>query len=211
MGLPPEEVEAAVRVGDVVTLRGRWMPLAGGYAACKSMDDRAAVAVLILCLEELSRRRHDWDVYAVATVQEEVGGVGAVAGAFSIQPTLAIAIDVTFGMQPGLSTAEAVKMDAGPSIALGPNFHPVIHERLAATARAMELPCQVEAISGASGTDAWAIQVEPGRGALRPSQHPGALHAHAGGDGVPEGRGARPRSSLRSSSAGSSRALRTPW
>jgi endoglucanase len=159
VGLPPEELEAAVRVGDVVTLRGRWTPLAGGYAACKSMDDRAAVAVLILCLEELSRRRHDWDVYAVATVQEEVGGVGAVTGAFSIQPTLAIAIDVTFGMQPGLSTAEAVKMDAGPSIALGPNFHPLIHERLVATAKAMELPCQVEAISGASGTDAWAIQV----------------------------------------------------
>lgn len=159
VGLPPEEVDTAVRVGDVVTLRGRWMPLAGGYAACKAMDDRAAVAVIVLCLEELSRRRHDWDVYAVATVQEEVGGVGAIAGAFSIQPTIAIAIDVTFGMQPGLTPAETVKMDAGPSIALGPNFHPLIHDRLVSTAKAMELPYQVEAIAGASGTDAWGIQV----------------------------------------------------
>ena len=159
VGLPPEEVKAAVRVGDVVTLRGRWTPLAGGYAASKSMDDRAAVAVMVLCLEELSRRRHDWDVYAVATVQEEVGSVGAVTGAFSIRPTIAIAVDVTFGMQPGLSAAEAMKMDAGPCIALGPNFHPLIHDRLAATAKAMELPFQVEAIAGASGTDAWPIQV----------------------------------------------------
>jgi endoglucanase len=159
LGLPPEEVNAVVRVGDLVTLRGGWTPLAGGYAASKSMDDRAALAVLVLCLEELSRRRHDWDVYAVATVQEEVGSVGAVSGAFSIHPTIAIAVDVTFGMQPGLSTAEAVKMDAGPAIALGPNFHPLIHDRLAAAAKAMELPFQVEAIAGASGTDAWAIQV----------------------------------------------------
>ncbi len=159
VGLPPEEVDAAVRVGDVVTLRGTWTPLAGGYAASKSMDDRAAVAVLVLCLEELSRRRHDWDVYAVATVQEEVGSVGAVAGAFSIQPTIAIAVDVTFGMQPGLTTAESVKMDAGPAVALGPSFHPLIHDRLVTTAKAMELPFQVEAIAGTSGTDAWAIQV----------------------------------------------------
>jgi putative aminopeptidase FrvX len=159
VGLPPGEVEAAVRVGDIVTLRGRWTELAGGYAACKSMDDRAAVAVIALCLEELSRLRHVWDVYGVATAQEEVGGAGAIGSAFSIQPTIAIAIDVTFGMQPGITPAEAVKMDAGPSIALGPNFHPKIFDRLVATAKALELPYQVEAIPGMSGTDAWPIQV----------------------------------------------------
>jgi endoglucanase len=159
VGLPPEEVAAAVRVGDVVTLRARWTDLAGGYAASKSMDDRAAVAAIALCLEELSRRTHAWDVYGVATVQEEATGVGAIASAYSIQPTIAIAIDVTFGMQPGLGAAEAVKMDAGPSIALGPNFHGKIFDRLVATAKNLELPYQVEAIAGASGTDAWAIQV----------------------------------------------------
>ena len=159
VGLPPREVEALVRVGDLVTLRPRWTVLAGGYAACKSMDDRVAVAAVALCLQELSRRRHDWDVYGVATVQEEATGAGAAAGAYGIEPTLAIAIDVTFGMQPGLSPAETVKMDAGPAIALGPNFHPAICERLVATAKSLELPWQVEAIPGGSGTDAWAIQV----------------------------------------------------
>jgi putative aminopeptidase FrvX len=158
-GLPPEEVASAVRVGDIVTLRARWNALAGGFASCKSLDDRASVAAVALCLEEISRRRHLWDVYAVGTVQEEGSGVGAVTSAYSIQPTIAIAIDVTFGMQPGLSATEAVKMDAGPSLALGPNFHPKIHDRLAAAARSLELPYQVETIPGSSGTDAWAIQV----------------------------------------------------
>ena len=158
-GLPPEEVASAVRVGDIVTLRPRWNALAGGFASCKSLDDRASVAAIALCLEEISRRRHLWDVYAVGTVQEEGSGVGAVTSAYSIQPTIAIAIDVTFGMQPGLSTTEAVKMDAGPSLALGPNFHAKIHDRLVAAARSLELPYQVETIPGSSGTDAWAIQV----------------------------------------------------
>ena len=56
VGLPPSDVESLVRVGDLVTLRARWTELSGGYAACKSMDDRAAVAAIVLCLEELSRR-----------------------------------------------------------------------------------------------------------------------------------------------------------
>jgi putative aminopeptidase FrvX len=159
VALPPAAVEESVRVGDAVTLRARFRRLAGGYACCKSMDDRAAIAAIVLCLEELERRRHAWDVYAVATVQEEVTGVGAVASAFHLEPTVAIAIDVTFGAQPGVSGPEAMKMDGGPTIALGPNIHPRVFERLTAAARSIELPFQVEPIPGSSGTDAWSIQV----------------------------------------------------
>jgi putative aminopeptidase FrvX len=162
VGLPPGEVQAAVHVGDVITLRGRFIPLAGGYAAGKAMDDRAAVAAIALCLEELARRRHAWNVFAVATVQEEASMAGAVTGAYGIDPTIAVAVDMTFGMQPGLSPNETVRMDGGPSIAIGPNFHPVLVERLTAAAAALEIPHQTEVIAGASGTDAWAIQVSRG-------------------------------------------------
>ncbi len=159
VGLPAAEVESLVRVGDVITLAARFTQLASGYAACKSMDDRTAVAALALCLEELSRRTHSWDVYAVATVQEEVGLKGAVTSAFGIDPDMAIAIDVTFGQQPGVAGPESAKMDGGPAISLGPNFHPKIFERLVAAAKALEIPSQVDPVPGASGTDAWGIQV----------------------------------------------------
>jgi putative aminopeptidase FrvX len=159
VGLPPDEVASIVHVGDLVTLRARWTELSGGSVACKSMDDRAAVAAIVLCLEQLSRRAHAWDVDAVATAQEEVGCRGAMAGAFGVAPAAAIALDATFGMQPGLSSTEAVKMDGGPSIAMGPNFHPRLFDRLVETAKAIELPHQVEAIPAVSGTDAWQIQV----------------------------------------------------
>ncbi len=159
VGLPHDEVAAMVHVGDIVTMLGRFIPLAGGYAAGKSMDDRAAVAAIALCLEELARRRHSWNVFAVATVQEEASMAGALTSAYGIDPTVAVAVDVTFGMQPGLSPNETVKMDGGPSIAMGPNFHPVLRERLTAAAAALEIPHQTEVMAGASGTDAWAIQV----------------------------------------------------
>jgi endoglucanase len=159
VGLPVDEVERHVRVGDVITLRARMLRLNGLYAACKAMDDRAAVAAIVLCLEELARRRHSWDVYAVATVQEETGCIGAGVGAFGIEPTAAVAIDVTFGQQPGVTGPETFKMDAGPSIAIGPNIHPGMFDRLLAAAKAVELPYQVEPAPGNSGTDAWSIQV----------------------------------------------------
>jgi tetrahedral aminopeptidase len=159
VGLPPGEVEDLVRVGDIITLAARYTPLSGGYAACKSMDDRVCVAAMLLCMEELGRLRHSWDVYAVATVQEESTGFGAITGAYHLQPTAAVALDVTFGQQPGVNGAEAMKMDGGPIMALGPNIHPRIFDGLTAAARALEMPYQVEPLPGASGTDAWGIQV----------------------------------------------------
>ena len=158
-GLLPSDVESLVRVGDLVTLRPRWTELSGGYAACKSIDDRAGIAAMVLCLDELSRRGHSWDVLAVAAAQEEVGSRGAIAGAFGTAPTAAVAIDVTFGIQSGLSSTEAMKMDAGPTIAMGPNFHPRLFDRLVEAAKGIELPHQVEIIPAESGTDAWHIQV----------------------------------------------------
>jgi tetrahedral aminopeptidase len=159
VGLDPGEAPGIVRVGDLVTLRARWTELSSGCVACKSMDDRAAMVSIILCLEELSRRTHAWDVLAVATAQEEIGCRGAVTGAFGVDPAAAIALDATFAMQPGLSASETVRMDGGPSIAMGPNFNARLSDRLVEAAKAIELPCQVEPIPAESGTDAWRIQV----------------------------------------------------
>jgi len=52
-----------------------------------------------------------------------------------------------------------VDLDKGPGIARGPNVHPVMSARLEETAKKHEIPYQVEAVPGPSGTDAWAIQV----------------------------------------------------
>ena len=159
VGVSQEELERLVRVGDLATLRREFIQLKGGLVAGKALDDRTAVAAILVCLEGLVPVRHAWDVYAVATVQEEVGMRGAITSAYGLAPDAAIAIDATFGKQPGVSEAETVEMGKGPAIAFGPNVHPRLYEALVEAAQELEIPYQVEPVPGRSGTDAWAIQV----------------------------------------------------
>jgi len=159
VGMREEELERLVRVGDLVTLRREFTQLQGDLVTGKAFDDRAAVASILVCLEGLASIRHVWDVYAVATVQEEVGLRGAITSAYGLAPDVGIAIDVTFGNQPGVSEAETLEMGKGPAIGFGPNIHPKLHQTLVEAARELEIPYQVEPIPGGSGTDAWAIQV----------------------------------------------------
>jgi endoglucanase len=159
VGVGEQELERLVRVGDLVTLRREFTQLQGDLVAGKALDDRTAVAAILVCLEGLASVRHTWDVYAVATVQEEVGLRGAITSAYGLAPDAAIAIDVTFGDQPGVSEAETVEMGKGPAIGFGPNIHPKLHEALVEVAKSQEIPYQVEPVPGRSGTDAWAIQV----------------------------------------------------
>jgi putative aminopeptidase FrvX len=159
VGLPPAEVEKAVRVGDLISLRGGYRKLRGDMVAGKAFDDRCGVAALAVCLDTLSGLKHTWDAYVVATSQEEVGLRGATTSAYGVDPDLGIAIDVGFGPQPGVSDAESVPIGKGPSLAIGPNIHPGMLKKLEEVAKANEIPYVVEAAPDATGTDAWAIQV----------------------------------------------------
>jgi endoglucanase len=153
------QAAAMVRVGDRAVARGPYTELLGGRVATKALDNRASVAAMLGALGYLAGMKHDWDVYAVATVQEEVGLFGAVVSTFGVAPDIGVAIDVTFGATPGLSEAETVAMDKGPAIGWGPNLHPGIVKRLRAAGDALEIPYVNEPIPGGSGTDGWAIQV----------------------------------------------------
>jgi len=159
LGLPAAEVAAVVRVGDLVTMDAPMLELKGGLLAGKAFDDRASVAAVTHCLELLQKRIHTWDVYAVASVQEEKGLLGATTAAHHINPDLAIAIDVTFAKQPGLNDDQYPDLGKGGVIGLGQNFHPGFRKAIEKIAKECDLPLPLEPIVGASGTDAWAIQV----------------------------------------------------
>jgi tetrahedral aminopeptidase len=159
LGLTPEEVKASVRVGDHITLRQPLITLRNGRVAGKALDNRASVAALTVALDGLSRRQHDWDFYAVATVQEEMGIKGAVTSAYGVAPELAIALDVTFAKQHDDTDPGSFELDKGPTLGVGPNFHPEVVSRLRQAADAEEIPFTVEPLPGSSGTDAWGIQL----------------------------------------------------
>lgn len=159
VGLPPQEVEQLVAVGNLISIRSELVELQNSRVAGKALDNRACVAVMTLMLEQLAGVRHAWDVLAVATVQEEVGLKGATTAAYGIAPDLGVALDVTFARHPGVPEVDSVPLGAGPSIGVGPNFHPGLVERLKKVAESHEIPYQIEALPGRVGTDSWAIQV----------------------------------------------------
>ncbi len=159
VGLSPQEVEQLVTVGDLISIRADLVELKNGRVAGKALDDRACVAVITLALEQLAGMRHAWDVLAVATVQEEVGLKGATTAAYGIAPDLGVALDVTFARHPGVPEVDSIPLGEGPSIAVGPNFHPGLVERLKKVAESHEIPYQIEALPGRVGADSWAIQV----------------------------------------------------
>lgn len=159
VGLPEDDVRKLVQVGDLITIYRKMLSLNGNLVSGKAFDDRAALVAVVEGLRHLSTTKHSCDVYAVANVQEEIGLRGAETSAFQINPDVAIAIDVTHAEQPNGGEINAVPLNAGMGIAMGPNMHPLVHQKLTEVAKANEIPYQVTAYSGATGTNAWAMQV----------------------------------------------------
>jgi len=138
-GLHGRELSRLVRVGDLVSFAQPPMELAGETLAGHSLDNRASVAALTHCLQELQDRRHLWDVWAVATVQEEETLGGARTSAFELRPELAVAIDVTHGRGPGIPDHKAYPLGKGPALGWGPNIHPGLHQEIELTPSALFL------------------------------------------------------------------------
>jgi len=158
-GLTPREVEKKVRVGDLVSFANEPLELAGDVISGHTIDNRASVAALTVCLEELQGKSHIWDVWAVATVQEETSYLGAYSSAFEIRPDIAIAVDGTFAKGPGANGWQSQPMGKGVGLCMGPNMHPFLHKKLTELAEKLEIPWFLDVTADHSGTDAYPMQV----------------------------------------------------
>jgi endoglucanase len=102
--------------------------------------------------------KHETDVYFVATSQEERGCLGARVMAHEINPDIGIAVDVTFAdkyANPDITT----ECGKGAKIAIGPNIHPAIVEKLIKVADEYKIPYDIGVSPGPTGTDARNIQI----------------------------------------------------
>jgi putative aminopeptidase FrvX len=160
-----EEVESAgVRPGDPVVPRADFVPLHGGKTyLSKAFDDRVGVAMMVSALQTIRERQHPNTVYAVATVQEEVGVRGATTGVRSVDPDVAIVLESDIaGDVPGIKPEESsVKLGQGPTILIYeartiPNVK--MRQFISDTAAELEIPLQVSYAEG-GGTDAGAIHM----------------------------------------------------
>lgn len=158
-GLSDEKLRSIISIGDYVTLKRKLCELQDNNAACKAVDDRAGIAAMYVCAQELSNVNHDMDVYFACSCQEEVGHRGAKMVSYEINPDIGIAIDVTFdGGRFGDRDREN-KLGGGPVICVGPNVHPKLRKKLTELACEYNIPYQVEVEPGNTGTDAWDIQI----------------------------------------------------
>jgi len=158
-GLSKTDVEELVHTGDLISFAQTPIELSGNSLSGHSLDNRASVAALTHCLHELKKMQHDWDVFAVATSQEELGLGGGYTSPFDIRPQIGVAIDVGFAKGPGANDWRTIELSKGPSLGWGPNIHPYIFKRFEEVANQYDIPHQKDYMPRHSGTDAYAIQV----------------------------------------------------
>jgi tetrahedral aminopeptidase len=156
------EAQELVQIGDPVTLELGFQEMRNNLANSPGMDDKTGLWVCIEALRRASQKKLNCALYAVSTVQEEIGLRGAQTSAFGIDPQIGIAVDVTHATDcPTIEKKQEgdIALGKGPVIYRGPNMNPRVVERLIAAAKAQEIPYQLAASGRATGTDANSIQV----------------------------------------------------
>jgi endoglucanase len=159
-----QEAEEVVRIGDPVTFAAGLEPLRGELLVSKAFDNRVGAYVIAEVARVLAGDAMDAALFAVAASQEEIGYRGAITSAERIKPEVGIAVDVGFALDHPEVEGERKRygptaLGKGPLIARGPNINPLVFDLLVQTAREENIPFQLEAAPGQTGTDAWAIQV----------------------------------------------------
>lgn len=159
MGMPKEEVEKHIQVGNPIT-RERTLIEMGNCVNCKSIDNRVSVFILIEMLREIEN--NPYDIYAVFTVQEEVGIRGANVATQSVQPDFGFGLDTTIAYDvPGASPHEKItELGKGAAIKVM-DSSTICDYRMVnymkEVANNHSIPYQLEILTG-GGTDTAGIQ-----------------------------------------------------
>jgi endoglucanase len=142
-----EAKKMGVRIGDTVVFDVKFAKIGKDLMIGKALDDRVGCAIMIEALKQL--KDTECTIYAVGTVQEEVGLRGAGTSAFSISPDIGIALDVTIsGDTPEVKETEApIKMRKGPSLTVADSGMVVpqkVLKMLIGAAEESKIPFQLE-------------------------------------------------------------------
>jgi endoglucanase len=156
------EAAEAVKIGDPVTLNLGYQEMRNNLANAPGMDDRTGLWVVIEALRRASKGKLKCGLFAVSTVQEEIGLRGAKTAAYAIDPQVGIAVDVTHATDcPTIDRRQQgeIYLGKGPVVFRGPNMNPVVTRRLMETAHAKEIPFQRSATGRATPNDANSLQI----------------------------------------------------
>jgi putative aminopeptidase FrvX len=160
-----QEAEEVISLGDPVTFQYEFQTLMGDRATARGFDNKMGsmiVAEALRLLKEDGGLDSGVGVYAVATVQEEIGLRGARTSAFGINSQSGLAVDVNHAIDyPSVSKTRYGQLDTGkgPSVMRGANTNPLVFRMILEAAAREEIPYQVDVHGGGTGTDGNAMQL----------------------------------------------------
>lgn len=160
-GMPYGEVAKHIKIGDLLTYKTSPKTLLGNRISSSALDDRCGVAALIRCAELLSDASDlKYKIVILLSSQEETYGTGAKTGAYKIDADEAIAVDVSFASQPDITGMYSkIELTKGPMICISPILNKPMSDKLTEIAKKLNIPYQLEPISGITGTNADHISV----------------------------------------------------
>lgn len=160
-----EDARSVVAIGDAITVTLGFREMRNGMAAAPGMDNKVGAWTVMSAAERVSRQNPKAAVFAVSTVQEEIGLRGVQTSAFQIDPQLGIVVDVTHATDcPTIDENQfgRVKIGKGPVLYRGPNVNPVVLDRLLERAASAEIPVQINGLATAASNDAAQLQLTRG-------------------------------------------------
>lgn len=164
-GLSKDELEQWVSLGDSVSFDMPLQTLQNGRVTGASLDDRCGMAAILYALQLVQGEELPCSVSVLFSTQEELGERGAKIGAYTLNPDIAIAVDVTFALGHNDDPVKCGKLGGGPMIGISPSLSREVSDALIKTAKDAQIPWQPEVMAGTTGTNADRFSVT--RGGIR--------------------------------------------
>jgi len=157
-----KDAEKVVGIGDAITFDAPFTHLRNQLVAARAFDDRMGSFIVAETLRKVRGEKLAVAVYAVSTVQEEIGLRGARTSAYGIDPHVGIAAEVGHATDtPGVDKNRVgdFPCNKGTIVSRGANINPALFEMIVDAAKKSRIPIQIEGVPGGTGTDANAMQV----------------------------------------------------
>ena len=159
-GLTGEELKSLVRIGDCANARSPITELKNNYIMGKSLDDKICIAQILRAVQLIDRSKLGVDIYCLFSSGEEIGGKGAITGAFSIDADWAVALDVCNCFMPkGRESLKELRPGRGSVISYSSTTNRRVTTLLMDTARKYGIKFQPKGEPGHTGTNAHHIQI----------------------------------------------------
>ena len=150
-----EEAEKLVMLGDTVTVDTDYRELQNSIITGRALDDRIGAFIVMEALKKTKDKGCIVGAYAASTTGEETTKNGAYFVSNRIEPTLAIAVDVTWATDYAEAPTQTgdVVIGKGPVLCNNPSIHKKVNQWLRDSAKIAGINIQTEAASGNTHTD----------------------------------------------------------